>query len=60
MHDFTILLSTKGVANHEKICEIAACFTSDDDVRLLCGLHSNRIGVRDGERMLEPSEGSLS
>lgn len=48
-HNFAV---HKGVTNHSKICEMAACFTSEDDV----GLFSQLPRIR----MLEPADGSLS
>jgi len=50
----------KGVTNHSNICGIAVCFTSADDVRLSSELPRLRIGAGDGERLLEPGDGSLS
>lgn len=56
-HNFAV---HKGVTNHSKICGIAACFTSEDDVRLFSELPRTRIGVGDVERSLEPGDDSLS
>ena len=39
---------------------MAACFTSEDDVRLFSELPRIRVRAVDGGRMLEPADGSLS